>query len=114
MHPIIDKYTRLKKDNKLEYEYDEFMLYDMIVEAGLGICPQAVSKENHHDPVQPAFRPTHGMHLAKLRSLFVKKRRVCTDTFIQEMNDLKRVINDPLFHVIESNFKSKVISNTYF
>ncbi len=113
MRPIIEKYTRLMKENKLVYEYDELMLYDMIIEADLGICPQVMRKESRQDPLKPVFRPTHGVHLAALRSLFVKKRRVCTDVFIQEMKDMKKGMREPLFRVIESNFESKMVKRIF-
>ncbi len=66
----------------MEYDSDEYFLYKMISESGLALCPQAPDK-NLNDPLKPAFRPHHGVHLAIFRNYSVKKQ--LTELFFNKL-----------------------------
>lgn len=113
MLPVIGKYLELMKNNELVYEYScEYMLYDMISEAGLGICPRADGKDTGN-PEMATFRPDHGVHLAIFRDLIVKKRRVSDDIIINKISAMKQMINNPFFEKIEKNIKSKKVKKIF-
>lgn len=114
MLPIIDKYSTMILSDQSNYEVidDECMLFDMINESGLGLCPQAKDVE-HIDPRMPSFRPYHGIHLAVFRDLMVKKRRVVSDDFKKNMRTLKYMIDEPLFKKIEMNFDGRLIKRIF-
>ncbi len=119
MLPIIKKYRDLIIQDKftLEYDSNEFFLYKMILESGLGLCPQA-SDKNLNDPLKPVFRPHHGVHLAIFRNYSIKKQ--VTNLLFQKqviqanhinnpVNKAKMMIEDPLFEMIVKNIKSRNI-----
>jgi len=113
MLPVIQRYLELMKNNQLTYNGScEFMLYDMITESGLGLCPQAESK-GCVNPREGSFRPDHGIHLAVFRDLIVKKRKVISENFQEKMEILKNMIDDPVFRKIEKNFESKMIKRIF-
>jgi len=113
MLPVIHKYTELMENNLLNYEGScEFMLYDMVNEAGLGLCPRALGKVVA-DPTNPSFRPEHGVHLAVFRDFILKKKKLNTENFANKMKNLVNVIDDPIFKKIESNFESKMLKRIF-
>lgn len=113
MLPVIQKYTKLMENNELMYDYScEYMLYDMLAEAGLGICPRATGKD-FADPGQASFRPDHGVHLAIFRDFYVKKRRIVSAEIKSQMKVLKETIDDPVFREIENNFESRMVKRIF-
>lgn len=114
MLPIINKYSKSILNEKSNYEVvdDEAMLFDMVNESGLGLCPQATSIE-YADPRVPSFRPYHGIHLAVFRDLIVKKRRVISYDFQKNLHTLKDMIDEPLFKKIEMNFDGRLIKRIF-
>lgn len=112
MLPVVEKYKELYNNDKLHYTNDEYMLFDMISESGLGLCPRAKDGE-WLDPEDPSFRPVHGIHLAVFRDFFVKKRRTTADTFKASMKKLQLMVKDPVFEEIEHNFKGKMIKRIF-
>ena len=113
MLPVIEKYTYLFMNDDLNYKYScEYMLYDMIVESGLGLCPRATGK-GIFDPHNESFRPHHGIHLAVFRDLMVKKKEVSSKHFVKRMKNFKALIDDPVFKSIESNFQTKMIKRIF-
>lgn len=119
MLPIIKKYTRQVQEGKfvLEYDSDEYFLYTMISESGLGMCPQASGKELN-DPLKPAFRPHHGIHLAIFRNYSLKKQvteflfnkpLISVTSHEKSWNTAKKITDDPLFAMIVNNIEEKNI-----
>lgn len=113
--PVINRYAELIKNDCFKYEFEssEFLLYDIIEEAGLGFCPRATDKMGLHDPGKPTFRPPHGIHLAIFRNLFLKKQDMIAPGFIERMRKLKKVIDDPVFKSIEEKFESKMVKRIF-
>lgn len=112
MLPVVEKYKKLYHNDKLHYENDENMLFDIISESGLGLCPRATNGE-WIDPTDHSFRPVHGIHLAVFRDFFIKKRRLRSDSFRASMKKLQSMIKDPVFEKIEQNFESKMIKRIF-
>lgn len=113
MLPVIHKYTKLMENNELKYKYScEYMLYDMLAEAGLGICPRATGKD-FADPSQASFRPDHGVHLAIFRDFYVKKRRILSAAIKSQMKLMKETIDDPIFREIENNIESRMVRRIF-
>jgi hypothetical protein len=113
MYPVIDKFKYLFLNNKLKYKYScEYMLYDMIIESELGLCPRATGK-GVFDPHNESFRPHHGIHLAVFRDLLVKKKEVSSKHFVERMKNFKAIIDDPIFKSIESNFETKMMRRIF-
>jgi|LGVF01.1.fsa_nt_gb hypothetical protein len=112
MLPVVEKYKKLYNNDKLHYENDENMLFDIISESGLGLCPRATDGE-WIDPADPSFRPVHGIHLAVFRDFFVKKRRLSSKSFRASMRKLQVMVKDPVFEKIEQNFEAKMIKRIF-
>ncbi len=110
--PVLNKYKNMFNSDKLLYTNSEYMLYDMIKDSGLGLCPKAKDGE-WTNPLDPSFRPLHGIHLAVFRDLIVKKRRINSDSFKEGMKILVGLIDDPVFKKIENNFESKMIKRIF-
>lgn len=109
MLPVIRKYTELLNNDELVYQNScEYMLYDMISESGLGLCPRATGKDLK-DPKQPSFRPNHGVHLAIFRNILVNKSDYNAENFAKKIEIMKNTINDPLFFQLERNFESRMV-----
>ena len=112
MLPVVEKYAKLYHADELHYTNDETMLFDIISESGLGLCPRAKDGE-WIDPADPSFRPVHGIHLAVFRDFFVKKRRVSSESFLERMRQLQVMVEDPVFEKIEENFGAKMIKRIF-
>jgi hypothetical protein len=89
----------------------------MISESGLGLCPQASDKKLSN-PLKPAFRPHHGIHLAIFRNYSIRKqitdflfnkKVIGANRIDKRPNKAKRIIEDPLFAMIVKNIKAKNI-----
>jgi hypothetical protein len=108
--PIIEKYKEkiINDEFNPSYESDEYLLYQMIEESGLGLCPQATEK-GLNNPHKKGFRPHHGVHLAVFRNLLPDKAIVNSPSFIHRVKSLQNVIKDPLFKKIESKIQSKMV-----
>lgn len=65
------------------------------------------------DPTDPSFRPEHGVHLAVFRDFIMKKKKLNTENFPNKMKHLVKVIDDPVFKEIESNFESKMLKRIF-
>lgn len=112
MLPVVEKYKKLYNNDELHNTNDENMLFDIISESGLGLCPRAKDGE-WTDPTDPSFRPVHGIHLAVFRDLFVKKRRLSSESFRERMRQLQVMVKDPVFEKIEMNFGAKMIKRIF-
>lgn len=69
--PLFKKYINLvSSKNKIVYNNDESVLYDLVQESGLGLPPISPNSpdidSNHYNNIE--FRPHHGIHLGIFRN----------------------------------------------